>query len=124
MSISEILNIIYIVAAFLVGLVPSVIGFVKAAKAKLKAKTTEESKAAETDMTLQAESLIIAAENFYKALDIALKANGESAGPYKKESVLVKLQNYATEKGYKFDLSYWSGKIDEIVKLTKSVNIK
>lgn len=124
MTLTDILYIVYICAAFAVGLVPSIIGFVSAAKAKKKAKTAEDSEAAEKDMSSHAELLIKAAEDFYKGLDVVLKSNGQSAGPYKKESVMSKLQTYATEKGYNFDFAYWSEKVDAIVKFTKEVNVK
>lgn len=124
MTVSEILYIVYIVLAFIVGIIPAIIGFIKAAKEKKNAKTAEESEAAQKDMLTQANSLIVAAEDFYGALDAVLKSNGQSAGAYKKESVMNKLQAYATEKGYVFNAEYWSTKIDEIVKLTKEVNAK
>jgi hypothetical protein len=124
MSINEIAYIIYLAVSFLVGLIPAIIGFIIAAKNKKKAKTSAESEAANKDMLAQAQTLIVAAEDFYGALDVALKAQGESAGPYKKESVMNKLQSYASEKGYNFNIEYWTTKIDEIVKLTKEVNAK
>ena len=124
MTVSEILQIVYIAVAFVVGAVPSIIGFVNAAKARKKATTASEKEEAEKDMAAQAKTLIEAAETFYKSLDTMLKQNGESAGSYKKESVMSKLQTYATEKGYTFDSAYWSTKVDELVKFTKSVNAK
>lgn len=124
MSVSTILDIVYLVVVFLVGAIPAIIGFIKAAKNKKKATTAEEKEAANKDMLNQANNLIVAAEDFYKSLDAVLKSNGQSAGAYKKESVMNKLQAYATEKGYVFNAEYWSAKIDEIVKLTKEVNAK
>ena len=124
MTFNEILYIIYLAAGLVVGIIPAIIGFVKAHKEKKTAKTIADTEAAEKDMIAHAETLIVAAEDFYKSLDTILKSQNESAGPYKKESVLSKLQAYATEKGYKFDINYWSEKINQIVALTKSVNAK
>lgn len=112
-------------AAFLVTLVTTIIGFIKAHKAKKNAKTTEEAAAAKQQMLDEANKLISEAEIFYKTLDTALKAtDGTSAGPYKKESVMTKLEAFAMTIGFKFDKEFWSAKVDEIVKLTKEVNSK
>lgn len=124
MGIKDILQIIYIVAAFIVGAVPAVIAFCQAAKARKNAKTEEEANEASNKMLEKANELIVQAETFYKGLDSALKAQGESAGAYKKESVMAKLQAYATEISAQFDVTYWSEKVDQIVALTKSVNTK
>ena len=124
MSISDILYIVFIGVYFLFTSISTIIGFIKSHKAKKKATTLEQKEAAKEDMEEQAKKLISSAEEFYKSLDVVLKSNGESAGPYKKESVMSKLQSYANEKGYNFDVEYWSDKIDKIVKLTKEVNAK
>lgn len=122
MTTNEILSIVYPVVSFLAAAIPAIIGWGKAIKNKRKAKTEEEKKLAQADMDDKLKSLIKEAEVFYKSLDIALKATGGTAGPYKKESVMNGLQEYANEKGYEFDKTVWSDKCDETVKLTKEVN--
>lgn len=124
MTTRDILYIVYLCLAFLVGAIPAVISFVRAAKAKHKATTAEEKDAQYKEMLDQANKLIESAEVFYDAFDKVLKTQNESAGPYKKESVMTKLQAYALKAGITFDSNYWSEKIDEIVALTKKVNSK
>ena len=57
-------------------------------------------------------------------VDNILKQSGSSAGAVKKDTVMTKLQAYALDKGYEFDVAYWRNKVDEIVTLTKQVNAK
>ena len=111
--------------AFLVTITTTAIGFIKAHKAKKAAKTTEEKAAANQQMLDEANKLICEAESFYKTLDTVLKSTeGTTAGAFKKESVMTKLESFAIKIGFAFDKEYWSNKIDEIVKLTKNVNGK
>lgn len=125
MTVEQILKIVYISIAFLTGAIPALIGWIQAIKNKKKAKTEEEKAIAQQEMLDKANELIANAETFFKALDSTLRTTtGETAGIYKKESVMSKLQAYAISKGIKFDADYWSAKIDEIVKLTKNVNAK
>ena len=125
MNVVEIIKLTAFCVTFAAGLISSIIGFVKAAKAKKAAKTAQESEAAQQKMIDEANNLIASAETFYKSLDTILKqTEGTGAGVYKKESVMVKLQAYANTLGIKFDAEYWSKKVDEIVKLTKEVNSK
>lgn len=124
MTIKEWLYIGYIVVAAIITITSTVMAFIKAAKAKYTAKTANEKALADADMKAYANKLIVEAEQFYNVLDVALKAQGESAGPYKKESVMAKLQEYATSKNLAFDKEYWSTEVDNIVTLTKNVNAK
>ena len=125
MTVKEIAYICYLAIAFLFGCIPTVIGFCKAFKAKKNAKTTEEKAAANVLLEETAISLIQEAESFYKALDDVLKSsNNGTAGAFKKESVMAKLQAFAIENNITFDVAYWSDKVDKIVALTKKVNSK
>lgn len=125
MSVTEIIEIAAYSVTFIAGVVTSVIGFVKAHKNKKKAITAEEESAANQLMLDEANALIEEAEKYFKSLDTILKkTDGTSAGVYKKENVMTKLQAFAATKGIKFDAEYWSSKIDEIVALTKKVNGK
>lgn len=136
MTADTIFNIVYAVGGFLVAAVPSVAMIIKAVKAKInarkqmqaaeseaeKAKLEAESAQATVDMTNAAAELIENAENLYDDVAEALKAQGKSAGPVKKDSVMSKLQAYALTKGYGFDEQYWSDKVDALVTMTKNVN--
>lgn len=125
MSVAQILQIVIYSIMFIASLVSAIIGFVKAAKQKKLAKTAEEEAAANQKMLDEANKLISEAETFFSSLDKVLKSTeGTSAGIYKKESVMTKLQQYATSIGAAFDADYWSNKIDEIVAMTKQVNAK
>ena len=68
-------------------------------------------------------SLITNAETLYADVANLLKREGKSAGIVKKDSVMSKLQAYALERGYTFDAEYWGKKVDEIVELTRKVNV-
>lgn len=120
---STLLDIIYIIASALVVLIPSLIRIIKTSKALRKARTREEALIAINDMKEQAKIFIEAAEIAYDDINKTLKAKGSSAGPVKKDSVMLKLQNYAAEKGYNFDFDFWSKTVDEEVAYTKNVNI-
>ena len=123
MTTREILYCIYLVFAILVAIVPSIIGFIKAAKNKKKAVTAEEKAVAEKLMREQAIKFIQDAEKFYKAFDTVLKQTGNgTAGVYKKDSVMSKLQAFANAADITFDADYWSKEVDNLVAMTKEVN--
>ena len=126
MDLLTILKIVSVVlGALCTTIIPTVIALARAIKAKKAAKTEAETEAAKNDMLTHVNSLIDNAEEMYKQVDALMKANGiGSTGILKKENVLTKLQAYAIEKGYTFDLDFWSAKVDEIVKLTKKVNAR
>ena len=126
MEVEVVLKIIIAVASFLVAtLIPSIIALVKYVKSYKQAKTEAEKQAIYNDLLTEANSLIAAAEQTYKQVDTIIKQQGGAgSGAVKKDSVMTKLQAYCTEKGVAFDSEYWSGKIDEIVALTKQVNAK
>lgn len=126
MDLLTILKIVSVVlGALCTTIIPTVIALARAIKAKKAAKTEAETEAAKNDMLTHVNSLIDNAEGMYKQVDALMKANGiGSTGILKKENVLTKLQAYAIEKGYTFDLDFWSAKVDEIVKLTKKVNAR
>ena len=122
MKIELILKLICFIAGIIVSGVPMLITVIRSIKKYRLAKTDAEKEAARNDMLSKVNVLIQAAEETYAGVNEILKAKNDSAGPVKKDSVLTKLQAYALEHGYSFDLNYWSDKIDEIVSLTKSVN--
>lgn len=138
MTIETILKICYSVAGFFSAAIPLVIGLIIVIKQKIKAKkqiiaatdekTKAEAKAADAEATTAmynyANELVEAAEVLYKDVNISLKAQGKSAGPVKKDSVMSKLQMFAIENNYTFDANKWSSVVDQIVKLTKNVNVK
>ena len=124
MAIKDIIQIAYTCVIIIVGATTTIIGFVRAAKAKKKAKTAEEQQRAQEMFEAEANKLMQKAEIFYKNLDIVLKQQGESAGPYKKEDVMAKLQDFAITSGLKFDKEKWSTYIDTACAFSKAVNVK
>ena len=126
MDAEKIVTIVLSIASFLVvTLIPSIILLVKKWKEAKAAKTDAEKQAIYNEMLDEANKLIAAAEETYKQVDAIIKSQGGTgSGVVKKDSVMTKLQAYATEKGLTFDADYWSAKIDEIVDLTKKVNAK
>lgn len=124
-------QMIYTAAVIVVGATTTIIGFVRAAKAKKAAKRiTDEKERAEAEakandmLREEANKLMEKAEVFYKSLDTALKQQGESAGPYKKEDVMAKLQGFAIAAGIPFDYNKWSEYVDVTCKFTKILNAK
>lgn len=124
MSTREILYIVYIAIFLIGGILPTIISLCKAHKAKKQATTAAEKEAATLALKQKMNELIVWAEKFYSALGVALAVNGESAGAYKKESVMNKLQLFATEMDIPFDANFWSAEIDKTVTITKEVNAK
>lgn len=137
MDIQEILKIVYAVSASFAAVIPLAIALCttikkkiklakdlactidEAEKAKIKAANSE----ATTDMLQACNSLIANAEALYADVANLLKREGKSAGIVKKDSVMSKLQAYALEHGHTFDAEYWDKKVDEIVELTRKVNV-
>lgn len=124
MPISTILDIVYAIVGAIISAVPFIIALVKICKKKNSAKTDAEKEAAMNDLMEVVTTLIKQAEATYKDVDAILKSENKSAGPVKKDTVLTKLQAYALQKGYDFDIDAWSDKIDDIVAMTKQVNAK
>lgn len=126
MELKDILTIVSAIASFLfVTLIPFVVTTVKNFKAAKEAKTDAERQAIYNDMLNQVTALVANAETTFKALDESLKGQGKSGcGALKKQTVMQSLQTYALTKGIEFDADYWGTKVDEVVAVTKKVNVK
>lgn len=118
-----IVRILTILAPF-VPLVPTGIALFKSIKARRAAQTEAAKEKANADLLATAKNFIAAAEVAFAGFDKTMKAQGSSAGAMKKDTVFNKLQAYALQNGYAFDVDEWSAKIDELVAFTKSVNSK
>lgn len=103
--------------------IPSIIAFIKSIKKTKAAKSEAERLAAIDDMKKNMITFAQAAEIAYKEINAVLKSQGSSAGPAKHDSVMIKLQNYAAEKGYAFDAEYWNQEIKSYVDSTKTINV-
>lgn len=123
-TLEIILTIVYILVGALSVGIPSLIKLIKSARALKDAKTEAEKAKAIADMNEQMEILAQAAEIAYKDVHATLKAQGSSAGLIKKDSVMIKLQNYAVEKGYPFDAEFWSDKLTKYIESTRNINVK
>lgn len=121
-------TIVYVciaIASFLlITLIPAVIGWVTKFKAYKNAKTDAEKQAILNDINNSVVQFIADAEKTFEALDVSLKQRGAASGcgTMKKESVLTKIQSLCLAKGIEYDSQYWSDKVDELVKLTNTVN--
>ena len=136
-NIETILKVVYAVVSAVAVSVPFVIALYSTIKSKSKiraqlANATDEAEkakleaansAAMTDMLNACNELIMNAETLYSDISLLLKKEGKSAGAVKKDSVMSKLQAYAIERGYEFDAEYWDKKVNEIVGMTKTVNV-
>lgn len=116
--------IIVAVATFISTGLPLVVKFVQELKARRNAETETEKTKALNDMLATAQAFVQNAEKAFEGYDKMLKQQGESAGAMKKDNVITKLQTYALQHGYDFDVNFWDEKIDEIVAFTKNVNAK
>lgn len=114
--------ILSIVAALVGTIIPAILKLGKAVKARVEAETDAAKEKANADLLATANEFIQLAEASFDGFNTILKEKGSSAGPMKKENVLVKLQAYAIQKGYEFDADAWSAKIDEIIAFTRKVN--
>lgn len=114
--------IIAIITAVITVGIPAFIKLRKAILARRNAETEADKAKAESDLLMIAKQFIKDAEIIFAGFDKVMKAQGSSAGAMKKESVLTKLQSYALNNGYDFDVEYWGNEIDELVKFTREVN--
>ena len=122
MTTDIIIKLIYAICGAILALIPCLCKIVNSIKKLKNAKCEEDKLNAINDMREQMEIFIQAAEIAYKDVNASLKAKGSSAGPIKKDSVLIKLQSYANEKNYNFDVEFWSNAIDKFVASTRNVN--
>lgn len=128
MQIKDIISLVVTICVFLGTVVSFVVALVKNIKKYKEAKTEADEEAARNDMKTAAQGFIADAEKLYEDYTKSLVGTGVAvttsvkSGSLKKDSVMSKLSQYALEKGYTFDSEYWSGVIDELVALTKSVN--
>lgn len=121
----SILQMLIIVATFVVGtLVPTGVALKKSWNARKNAETDAAKEKANADLLATAKGFISAAEVTFAEFDKLLKQSNGSAGGLKKDTVINKLQAYALQNGYEFNVDEWSDKIDELVAFTKSVNAK
>lgn len=90
-----------------------------------KAVIAEENASKMLEMTKAANEIIESLEKNFATQDAILKSFDPSRtlGSVKKECALARLSEYATQIGVEFDREYWSNEIDEIVRLTRNVNI-
>lgn len=130
MEIKEIISLAITLFIFAGTVVSFIVALVKKVKQYKKAKTEAEKEFALNDMKTVAQGFIQDVEKLYEDYTQSLVGTGSTvstsvkSGSLKKESVMSKLSQYALEKGYSFDSEYWSGVIDELVAMTKSVNVK
>ena len=116
--------ILYIVCGALSTGIPVTIKLIQSIKKMKRAESEVDKEAAYKDMKEQMKILIQAAEIAYEDVNKILKEKGSSAGPIKKDSVMLKLQSYATENCYEFNPELWSEEIDKEVTFTRTVNAK
>lgn len=123
-KVELVLQILYYVIAFLVAAIPAIIVIIRQCKKLKSATTLAEQEIAINDLTQKLNEFVQLTEEAYNGVNSALKSQGQTAGALKKESVMAKLQAYAINKGYEFDVEYWSKAVDDIVSMTKNVNVK
>lgn len=120
----EIIKIVVaVVVALLTSGVPTWLALRKAFQARRNSNDAERVKA-DAELLEVAKNFIASAEATYNGLDKLMKPNGDSAGGVKKETVYIRLHDYALQRGYVFDETEWREKIDNLVSFTKEVNAK
>lgn len=121
--IDIIVTIIKIVSGAIITAIPMIVAIISKCKKLKTAKSNEEQTSAVNDIVEKAKQLIILAENTYAEVDTALKVNKlGSAGVFKKESVLSKLESYSATKGYSFTTEELSNVIEDLVSFSNTVN--
>lgn len=130
MQIREIIMLAVYAVMFIGMVVSFVTALVKYIKKYKAAKTIAEQEAALNDMKEAAQGFIADAEKLYENYTKQLVGTGVAvttsvkSGELKKKSVMSDLSQYAQGKGYVFDSEYWSKVIDDLVAMTKTVNVK
>lgn len=130
MQIREIIMLAVYAVMFIGMVVSFVIALVKYIKKYKAAKTIAEQETALNDMKEAAQGFIADAEKLYENYTKQLVGTGVAvttsvkSGELKKKSVMSDLSQYAQGKGYVFDSEYWSKVIDDLVAMTKTVNVK
>lgn len=105
-QLTKLISVSATVAGLLVSTFTFLIGFIKNAKAKKKAQ-----------------QIITIGNAVLPFIEKAEKFTGY-AGEEKKEYVMTKANQFAIERGIKFDAEAISEKIEELVALTKTVNAR
>lgn len=124
-QLEKIITIVSTLAGFLLTcLIPTVIVMINRIKAVRKAKTEAERQEALNDLKALAQGFVVDAESLYKDIDAIVKQNGKSCGAVKKDSVMTKIQDACLTKGVAFDKEYWSKVVDDLVTVTRQVNVK
>ena len=130
MQIREIIMLAVYAVMFIGMVVSFVIALVKYIKKYKAAKTIAEQEAALNEMKEAALGFIADADKLYENYTKQLVGTGVAvttsvkSGELKKKSVMSDLSQYAQGKGYVFDSEYWSKVIDDLVAMTKTVNVK
>lgn len=124
-QLEKIITIVSTLAGFLLTcLIPTVIVMINRIKAVRKAKTEAERQEALNDLKALTQGFVVDAESLYKDIDAIVKQNGKSCGAVKKDSVMTKIQDACLTKGVAFDKEYWSKVVDDLVTVTRQVNVK
>lgn len=124
MTLKDIITLVGSIAGFLFTcLVPTVVVMINRIKAARAAKSEAERQAALNDLRLLAQGFVVDAENLWKNVDPILKQNGISFGANKKDCVMTKILRACMERKIDFDEEYWSKEVDDLVAVTRQVNV-
>lgn len=122
---NEVINIISFVGAAIITIVSVICSIITDIR-RIKADKSYKKEIVKLDnehiLKTKAEDLVQEVESTYEDLNKLLKGQGKTAGSLKKESVMNKLQAYASTLGISFDNDKWSKEIDKIVEFTKNIN--
>lgn len=126
MALKDILTLVSVLLGFVTTtLIPTIIVMINRIKAVRKANTEAEKQKAIGEIIELAQGFIVEAEKTWAATDSVLKQSGkEGCGANKKSEVMTQIHQACFDKKLDFDQDFWSNKVEEIVKVTKSVNAK
>lgn len=96
----------------------------EAVSEKEKAEAEAAKERADAELYKYAEQLIVGEEIALNGLDKLMKMQSDTAGSMKKDLAFIKLQAYALQKNFEFDIEKWSQTLDDLVAFTKNVNVK
>lgn len=132
MDIESILNVVYIISSIVITSIPFLISLIKTIKRKkqilneLNSTTSDLERqklinlnnSATIEMFSICKQLIVEIEKAYENSSMINKSS------LKKQDVLSKLNAYCDEHNVSFDVNFWSKTIDELISMTKQVNVK
>lgn len=125
LSMDKVQLVFYIVLVLIpavAAIIPSVIWLIKKVRQLIVAPADEKQDIV-NEIYDNCVKYVVAAEQAYSLLNASLKMQNESAGKTKLSYVLDKIKIDCLDKGVTYDESYWTNKVNNLVEMSKTVNV-